>query len=110
MRHNAPNYIPAARHKSICTIVDTALTALYAGTATDEHRNNLAAAINYAWAIAESVQCHNHLIPDIAAANQAALDGWRDVPAIDTCVQIYKALLLATPRRTVAKVMRRMVA
>lgn len=106
----APNYIPAAHYKSLCAIVDTALTALYAGTATDEHRDNLAAAINYAWAIAESVQRHNHLIPDIAAANQAALGGWHDVAVIDTCVQIYKALLLATPRKTVARVMRRMVA
>lgn len=110
MMRRAPIYITKQQYQSISRDIDAALTALYAGTATQEHKNELATAINYALAIASQVQRHNHLLPDIAAGNQAALDGWHDISPIDTCAQIYKALLLATPRRTVAKAMRRMVA
>ena len=80
---------------------------LYMGTLDDEGRNTIAAAINIAWCVCESVPRHQHLLPVIGAANDAALAGYGDVAALDDVMRIYTALCRTTPRKALRRAIQR---
>lgn len=87
--------------------IKTALTQLYLGTLDDESRSTIAAAINIAWVVCESVQRHQHLLPIIREANATAMTGYGDAVAIDNAMQVYMALCRTTPRKALRRAIQR---
>lgn len=67
----------------------------------DELRETLAAVINVSYYICKSTQRHAHLLPEIILASDAALAGYEDVDALDGALEIYRALIRTTPRKTI---------
>lgn len=89
----------------MCGAVNTALIALRLDTADSHDKQALEFAIDAACRVATSVQRHRHLVPTLESGSDAIATGWQNIDAIDSAVEVYKALLLATPRKTWAKVL-----
>lgn len=94
----------------------TALIAFRLGTATSEHYHEIAGAVTIAVDVINAVPRHAHVMaelqPGIATLNAIfERDGWQATPeevtSLEELVEIYLALMLATPGKTVLKCIRR---
>jgi hypothetical protein len=92
----------------------TAVIALRLGTATEQHLSDLCAAVHISYRIAEAVARHCYLLPHLTKASDALIAQGQgepfDVDAIDNGISIFRALIIATPRPKVAKIMTRAAA
>lgn len=88
----------------------TAVIALRLGTATEQHLSDLCAALHISYRIAEAVPRRRYLLPHLTTASDALIAQGQgapfDVDAIDNGISIYRALIVATPRPKVAKIIR----
>lgn len=111
-----PTRLNAKRLAALRDPLTTALIAFRLGTATSEHYHEIAGAVTIAVDVINAVPRHAHVLaelqPGIATLNAIfERDGWRATPeevtTLEGLVEIYLALMLATPGKTVLKCIRR---
>ncbi|CAH1654986.1 hypothetical protein CHELA1G11_10872 [Hyphomicrobiales bacterium] len=93
----------------------TASIAFRVGTADSSHYHDMAAAFMIAMRCAETISRHNHLKAELQPAGRAMCaifdrEGWKAEPsemaAIEEGVEIYRAILMATPRKMLSRAIR----
>ena len=104
-----PTRLTAADILPIQSAVRQAALQLRLGTADDDTRDAIHAAINVAYQICKSTQRHAHLMPVVMAASDAALAGHTDIDALDDLLQVYLALLKTTPRKAIVRAINRAI-
>lgn len=115
-----PRRLSVRQQKEIVSPTLTALIALRMHRATADHYHDLAGGIMIACRIAELVQRHRHLLPDIHEAMRALntiFTRWQqrtvddaylaathdEMTALELCVRIYRALLQTTPGKVIRR-------
>ncbi|MFA7667770.1 MAG: hypothetical protein WCX93_00290 [Burkholderiaceae bacterium] len=118
-----PTRLGGAAVRDLMAPLQDALIALRLHRASESHYHDLAAAITILYRVSESVAKHRHLLPEIQPAvgalnaiydrrQQRTVESFwsgteAEIDAIQTAVEIYRAVILTTTGPRMANVIRR---